>query len=165
MKTDNSKSTFISALSRVKFLPVICCAFTTIVAVPVSFILYPSSGDEINPAGAIVYFVICIVAAFPLGILNAFVIAPIISRPLNVSSKMYIPILYNFVVLVVAYAVILSVGYITQLGFDTFNQIVCLPWYLLQFFTPPIVAGSIIYSIFKLVVLRRNITSGLIETS
>ena len=136
------------------------CFFITIIAIPIWFFILVSIWFTIRdvdcPAGVFIYWLLCLISAIPIGLLNAFFIAPRISKPLKITSSYGIPFLINGIVFLCIAGVIACWSYVLTLDIGV-SVFTLLTWYMLQFLIPPIIIGSVVYSFCYLKSLKKSI--------
>ena len=142
--------------------PVISCVLTTIIATLlwsfcIIYIAASSGGSGAGIALLVMVFYLSLFASIPLGILNAYVISPFIARTLNMNSHFYTPILYNLLALVPLIAAIACIVMMSSFFPCSFGG--SLNFFLLSlspFLIPPLFAGSLMYSLRKLHLLKKH---------
>jgi len=155
MESDSSSSPIPSASNNTTLRrPVVSCALTTIIAVPIWFIVDYEVHNAINsvdrPAGVPLYLLVCLIAAIPLGILNAFLIAPTVGHAINGSSKYCALVMFHIVGFCITVAVIESLWFVANTPHIPGFECTFFLLYFAEFFIPPIIVGSLVYSLRKL---------------
>lgn len=132
---------------RLPVAPWISCSLTTLAAIPIWFIGFITIVDLIkpidSPAGIPVYMMMCLVATVFVIPLNSFGIAPLIAKlgfPSN-GRSIAIHIILGFVAFVVLWVWPSTIGQYSSLAWTV------VPFYLSIFLMPPILFGSLVYSI------------------
>ncbi|WP_146677677.1 hypothetical protein [Pirellula sp. SH-Sr6A] len=132
---------------RLPVAPWILCSLTTLAAIPIWFIGFLTIVDLIkpigSPAGIPIYMMMCLVATIFVIPLNSFAIAPLIAKlgfPSN-GRSISIHIVLGFVALVVLWVWPSTIGQYPSLAWTV------IPFYLSIFLLPPILIGSLVFSI------------------
>lgn len=129
--------------------PVVLCALTTTVAVPAWYVglamIRFSQGPIDNPMGIAIWFIVTSVCAIPTGILNALVIAPALARVVASRAWWAAPVTVHLVALM-ASALVFVVWTLLAIAIPILAWTGLL-WVLCLFLGPPVIAGSVVYSI------------------
>jgi hypothetical protein len=136
--------------------PRVLCALTTIVAAPfwlfalVNLLLPPEGLD--CPAGLILIapaiLLVSVTGIITLGILNPIFIAPYLARPLKMRLRLFTPVTFNLTLLICSGLVVFAWLSALQRGYVPSYGLICF-WgpLMLMFFGPPVILGSLVYSL------------------
>ena len=158
--TENAQDAdFIAGSHRSIRAPWISCSLTTLAAIPIWFVGLIAIVDLIkpidNPAGIPVYMMMCLVASAVIVPLNSFGIGPIIAKlgfPSTVRS-VGVHLILSFVVFGILWNWPSTIGQYPSLAWTI------IPFYTSTFLLPPILIGSLVYS------LRYNAINGDVWTN
>jgi len=123
------------------------CALATLAAVPVSFfgVLHVATLGQIdfNAASAVVYFLLCLVLAMPLALVNSFWISPWVARTIGRRFSA----VDSHLILTAAWLAVVFGGYLAVPRLPAVLDWVMVFWYLVMLLGPAVIAGSFVYTL------------------
>jgi hypothetical protein len=152
-------------------MPAVCCGVVTLVAVPVWFFTYDgyfeAASPDRNPFATVIYFTLCLISMVPVALLNAKLIAPYVAHPLAKTATYVRAFLLNALLffagclaiagwlglLAICGAVLAGTTVLRVLAWTLWWTVIL--WQLAILLLPPVVAGSLAYSL-VIVTLRRR---------